>query len=248
MRKEERLSSVVTLTAVAFFALSTLPVFTQTVDMPSDVYTFPIQPGTPQWYAMPADRRMAALQLPDAARTALSTAGLLETCLRYPPHLLFPAFSMSADPGQRGAVAGLERLFNGFTELLSRRDAARILLARYRKTDVDREVRASADPEMWAQQKIEILEALLGDPRMLRQLSQDESRVLLCETLRKSRGTLAKSRVPIGESTRRLAEAVVRHLAPNRLGPPDKFLPALPNVLDEARALLASGGPSCGEE
>jgi hypothetical protein len=50
-----------------------------------DVYDFPLKQGSKEWTQIESvEKRIAALQLPEAVLKKISTEGLLETCLNYP--------------------------------------------------------------------------------------------------------------------------------------------------------------------
>lgn len=150
------------------------PVLTvaQTSNGPEDVFEFPIKPGDADWNLLPRPEEKAAFQLPDSVRRSISTAGLLETCLRYPG--LFLVASARSDLKRRSVVSAYEHHFNGFTELLSRPDTPRVILARYLRSDEDHHTTK------------EMLEYLLRDPRVLPHLSKAEVLTLLCECVRRA--------------------------------------------------------------
>lgn len=95
----------------------------------SDRYIFPIRPGMPEWKKFTSGQeKMDALQVPTGTLANMSTYGLVETCLDYP---LLPAM-MAFDTIQYGVERQMEN-FNGFQELVTRQDAAGIMLARFKQ-------------------------------------------------------------------------------------------------------------------
>lgn len=150
-----------------------VPTGAQTSKEPEDVYEFPVQ--LESWHVPPPADKHAALQLPDSVRQSISTAGLLETCLRF-PGLNFIATGMS-DSTHRNIVARYEDVFNGFTELVARPDAAQVILARYLRSG------GESDPQTTK----ETLEYLLRDSRVLTKLPRADVVMLLCECSRRHR-------------------------------------------------------------
>jgi hypothetical protein len=95
----------------------------------SKPYKFPVVPGTAQWTAFKThDEMLQACQLPADYLKNSSTAALAQTCLDYP---LFNDF-LAYNSFQQGVDAVVAK-FNGFQELLQRKDNAPALLAVYRK-------------------------------------------------------------------------------------------------------------------
>jgi len=98
-----------------------------------DIYEYPVKPGTKEWGQFETiEKRIAALQIPDAVLANISTEGLLETCLEFPylTDILF------CDNYQQGFEA-LMAEFNGFQELIKRHDLTNVLLEKYQNLSVD---------------------------------------------------------------------------------------------------------------
>jgi hypothetical protein len=93
----------------------------------NDEYNFPVKQGSKEWGQFESvEKRLAVLQIPDLVLSKISTEGLLETCLAFPylTDILF------CDDYQKGFEA-LSAEFNGFQELLRRRDITKALLKKY---------------------------------------------------------------------------------------------------------------------
>jgi hypothetical protein len=98
-----------------------------------DVYDFPIKQGSKEWAEIESvEKRIAALQIPDNILSDISTEGLLETCLAF-PHLTDILFF---DNYQKGFEA-LVGEFNGFQELLKRKNLITVMLKKYKNLATD---------------------------------------------------------------------------------------------------------------
>ncbi len=89
-----------------------------------DVYVYPIKQGDREWKNLASiDSRIKVLQIPTDVLVNISTEGLLETCLNFPylTDILF------CNDYQKGFEA-LVKEFNGFEELLKRKDLINVLL------------------------------------------------------------------------------------------------------------------------
>lgn len=99
----------------------------------SDQYMFPVRPGMPEWAEFTSGQEKTnALQVPEDILKNMSSYGLVETCFDYP--LLVTM--MAVDTIQYGLEKQMEE-FNGFHELMTREDAGRIMLARFKQTNVE---------------------------------------------------------------------------------------------------------------
>ena len=99
----------------------------------SDQYMFPVRPGMPEWAEFTSGQEKTnALQVPEDILKNMSSNGLVETCFDYP--LLVTM--MAVDTIQYGLEKQMEE-FNGFHELMTREDAGRIMLARFKQTNVE---------------------------------------------------------------------------------------------------------------
>ncbi|UOQ65156.1 hypothetical protein [Hymenobacter volaticus] len=146
----------------------------------ADAYNFPVLPGTEAWKKLQSGQAMVdACQIPAAKLSAISTPGLLSTCLNYP--LLGNILAYNSL--QRGTRVQLES-FNGFDELRKRPEAASLLLERYQRMG------PTCLPEGQVQRgnysfSFTYVEMILAQDEYLAQLSADERRSLLREALTK---------------------------------------------------------------
>lgn len=107
-----------------FLSFSVLTILAQNNNTP---YDYPIKPGTVEWKNFKSgDEMAAACNIPDTVLNNLNTRALVVTCLNYP---LFNEI-LSANNLQAGFSA-LTDGFNGFKELLNRKDAGKELLLTY---------------------------------------------------------------------------------------------------------------------
>lgn len=91
-----------------------------------DSWEFPIGPESPEWERLTIRERLDALQMPDDVLNAITTRGLLETCLRFP----YLGDIFFRDDYQWG-FEDLSTEFNGFPELMNRLDLSASLFAKY---------------------------------------------------------------------------------------------------------------------
>jgi hypothetical protein len=92
-------------------------------------YSYPVKPGTPAWNNLPStEARVQASQIPADVLKNLSTEALGITCLNYPFML-----DVFATQDLQAGFNGLQKSFNGFRELLARKDAGTALLGIYSK-------------------------------------------------------------------------------------------------------------------
>ncbi|MFO8236233.1 MAG: hypothetical protein R6U04_12610 [Bacteroidales bacterium] len=91
-------------------------------------YDFPVKPGTSEWSKLKNNKeKVGVCQIPDNQLKLLSTKDLLETCLNYPLLGDIMAFSNIQDGFNK-----FKNDFNGINELLQRKDASEILIAKYK--------------------------------------------------------------------------------------------------------------------
>ena len=97
----------------------------------SDAYNYPVKPGTDAWRAFTTHEEMLkACQIPESTLRTMSTEGLVETVLNYPLYNDVLAYNSP----QQGFDA-LSSEFNGIRELLNRKDAGTVLLAKFKVAD-----------------------------------------------------------------------------------------------------------------
>lgn len=89
-------------------------------------FTYPMKPGDDKWEKMSSvEERIASLQIPENILTKISTERLLVICLEFP----YLSDVLFYDDYQKGFEA-LRNEFNGFNELLSRKDLGKFVLAK----------------------------------------------------------------------------------------------------------------------
>ena len=141
----------------------------------TDAYEFPVYTGTESlgWLGT-----LAFLQVPEETLKAMSTDGLIETCLTY------PIYSIGMITSNQSMHAGFQNTvenFNGFAELFQREDAGRKLLALYQGIDQSKAVRSSELPYF----RTMYMEYLLAQDEILTKLSIEERSALQTACIRK---------------------------------------------------------------
>lgn len=143
-----------------------------------DAYTFPIVPGTEQWKQLKTGAAMVeSTQIPAAVLARMSTAGLAETCLKYPLLL-----NILAHDNVQSGFEAVTANFNGLQELLKRPDAGKALLQIYREMDPN-----LVDAQESEKKKGDYtfaffyIEVLLAQPAILANLAPAERKVLVQE-------------------------------------------------------------------
>lgn len=110
-----------------------------------DEFDFPVKQGSLEWMQFKTvQSRIDALQIPEDVLSTISTAGLLETCLKFPylTDILF------YDDYQHG-FESLCAEFNGFGELIKRSDLTNALLTKYSRMGQEAaSVRSRSDVEI----------------------------------------------------------------------------------------------------
>ena len=95
-------------------------------------YDFPVKPGSEKWQSFKSvDDMYTACQVPADVLSNLSTAALIQTCLRYPASSIL---MIHATPQM--SFNEWKQHFNGIAALLTRKDAPAQLLAFYKTVDV----------------------------------------------------------------------------------------------------------------
>ena len=119
MNKVKKSFLLTILVTVAFFSCGDIsdPLASYIIDEP---YNFPLKPGTPEWANLETGiDKVDAVQIPQDIASRMTTRSLVETCLNYP---LFH-WVVADDSTVKKGMDKLIKQFNGFTELLKRRDA-----------------------------------------------------------------------------------------------------------------------------
>ena len=143
-----------------------------------DVYDFPVKPGSQEWAAFTShDEMLKACQIPEALLNKMSTKGLVETVLNYPLYGDMLAHNIIQE-GFEAVVSG----FNGLQELLTRKDAGTMLLAKYRTMNPD----PAAIDKSWRLEQQGKIEMILSQDAILANLTEAELHDLLAEAMVKS--------------------------------------------------------------
>lgn len=145
-------------------------------------YKFPVQPGTAEWKKLQSRTEMATVTtIPADILKDLTTEALAKTCLQFP---LFKDLYFF-DNIQQG-FDGLKKSFNGFTELLQRKDAGVELYKIYVSMNPDGLTGLKSDTEKgeYTFQFVQI-EMILAQDEIITSLSADVKDRLLKEAARK---------------------------------------------------------------
>ncbi len=136
-------------------------------------YDFPIKPGSEAWKRLDSHQAMAeACQIPEKTLRKMSTEGLIDTYFDYP--LLFTIFAFNNTNDGLWQIADE---FNGFSELLRRKDCATRLLRKYKLIDPV-SIHSMLDSISMGlfMQKIQCYELTLGFEPLYNKLTEEERR------------------------------------------------------------------------
>ncbi len=162
-----------------FLSFSVLTILAQNNNTP---YDYPIKPGTVEWKNFKSgDEMAAACNIPDTVLNNLNTRALVVTCLNYP---LFNEI-LSANNLQAGFSA-LTDGFNGFKELLNRKDAGKELLLTYQSLNPKNLTLLSTLEEKGEFTfKYTYIELLLSQNQIISGFTQSERQLLRQEAIKK---------------------------------------------------------------
>ncbi|MFT3950215.1 MAG: hypothetical protein QM763_24835 [Agriterribacter sp.] len=148
----------------------------------STPYDYPIKPGSAEWKNFKSgDEMAAACNIPDAVVKNLTTQALVITCLNYP---LFNEI-FSANNLQAGFSA-LTDGFNGFEELLNRKDAGKELLSKYQSLNPKNLTLLSSPEEKGDFTfRYTFIELLLSQDQIISGFTQSERQSLRQEAIKK---------------------------------------------------------------
>ena len=142
------------------------------------IYTFPLKPGDPEWdfdrYTIREIQEK--LQLPATLLSGMATADLLETSLDF----AYSTDFLMVDEWQRG-VDAVRKEFNGYVELLSRKDLVKTMLKKYEVKMRTAEAMEGYDKLMRGSYSLRFMlfKMLLAQDEMLSQLNRDQLRQLI---------------------------------------------------------------------
>ena len=146
-----------------------------------DKYKFPnFRPGTSEWEQIGVTQRISILQIPENQLSSISTEGLLETCLEF-PYLIEIYFYNDFQKG----FDVLSKIFNGYRELLKRRDLTDALIEKYYDLSLEvANVRSLTpiDQGMYSFRQF-VLEFIIAQDVVLENLSAEQERELFLLTL-----------------------------------------------------------------
>lgn len=115
---------------IILFLLITIPIFSFAQNERA-TWDYPIKPGSEEWKAFENTyQKIESCQIPYEVLKSISTANLIQLCLKYPlfPDLFFSNYLQSS-------FNRMIEQFNGFKELVKREDAGIILLELYKKME-----------------------------------------------------------------------------------------------------------------
>lgn len=131
-------------------------------------YQFPVQSGAQAGQASRNPQQMIQdYTIPDEALQKLSTGALIETVLYCPLMGEFFAYSST----QSGFEA-VKRKFNGLQELLKRKDCAKQLLKKYRRTQALKQPEQVDATQFEVFYRLSFLEVLLAQPEVQQQAGE----------------------------------------------------------------------------
>lgn len=178
--KKHGLRLLLTLSLATAFAvaLGAVPAATEgppwyEMETAGDAYEFPITPQkTPEeWRELRSiKRKLEVCQIPEEILETMSTEGLIETCLAYP---LFS--NMMYQNSLQDGFCQLVEGFNGLRELLSREDAAPLLLQKYLELSLDN----VKNVDEFGSIRLIYFEFMLANPQVMGKFSEVEKDALL---------------------------------------------------------------------
>ncbi len=174
-REKKRTTVLLTLLLVLIYSVA-LP------QKRMEPYDFPIKPGMEEWENLQSgEKRINACQIPNDVISSLDTQALIRTCLDYP---LLPQI-MAANNLQDG-FQRLAAIFNGFQELLVRKNAPDKLLELYKKMNPS-ELDRSWSPNRLGSYTFNFtyIEIILAQDEILSKMTTTERKNLLKQALNK---------------------------------------------------------------
>jgi hypothetical protein len=144
-------------------------------------WDYPIKPGTEQWKEFQThDEMLKACQIPEETLKELKTDELIEIMLDYP--LIGDVLAFNSLEQGMGRVKGR---FNGFTGLLSRKDALEYLLSKYDSTDPTRaSLLKEREKRGEFKYKMRFLELFIAQDEMKEQWDEKTSKSFLKKMLK----------------------------------------------------------------
>lgn len=147
-------------------------------DSETPSWDFPVKPGSEEWKTFQSGAEMVkACQIPEHILAKLQTAELIKICLNYPLWMDIFVFNLLSD-----GFRSYETNFNGFGELLSRKDAGAETLAYYRKINPESEVCFSS---IYFIYRMSVVELFLSHQQIATKFSSVERKEVVTELLAK---------------------------------------------------------------
>lgn len=151
--------------------------------MPQDIkWDYAVKPGSKEWQQLTTqEKKVHACQIPEELLSKISTQNLMELCLNYPLFLNVTVFSTFS--------SGFNRFvsdFNGINELFRRNKSAELLKEEFVKMSVK-----NLDSNLTILQQgkyvydLMFIELILSQDEILRQLSKEELKLLLINSVQK---------------------------------------------------------------
>lgn len=153
--------------------------FTQPITHP---YNFPIKPGTTTWASLKTEKeRHKALQIPDSLIKRMTTDALIKTCINYPAFGYYMAYD-----NMLIGIRSVTTQFNGFQELLNRKDSLNLLLQFYKNMQGNNLTITDSDvnSDYWSL-KVGYIELIIAQDEVINSMSDKEKYELVAEAKKK---------------------------------------------------------------
>lgn len=136
-------------------------------------YDFPVKPGTTDWATLKSTKEIyEATQIPTEILKNMTTEALVKTCLNYPNLLLMYAYN----DFQKGFTE-LKNNFNGFQELMLRKDAGTELIKIYKQMNpMDLNKNWTSEQQGAFVIRFNYIEVIISQYLILNSLSEEEIR------------------------------------------------------------------------
>lgn len=134
-------------------------------------WDFPTKPGTQAWKSLKSwNERVSACQIEPQKLKTISTSGLVKICSQYP---FFTSYGFYDSP--IGGFNASLSLFNGYTELMSRKNSLQTIMAVLENENFD-ELKAESDSLKRAEKTLRWigLEMLMSNDLEIKKLTSDE--------------------------------------------------------------------------
>jgi hypothetical protein len=151
--------------------------------IPSDLWIYPVIPGTLEWEAIPTvEKRFEACQIPEELLENMTTEALIQSWVDFPFK-----FNIFGSSNFHSGMQFLIQNFNGLKELSGRIDSGKKLLDRYMHMNPDC-VKYEVGKEGEFTLTYPIIELLLSQDKILEKLTLNQKKILVSEALEKYHG------------------------------------------------------------